>query len=390
MRAFLPLLTLFVIRLAPGIAFQSVAVAAPLLMLALGLNHAQAGLALGAFTLPGLIVSVPAGMLARRIGDAAVLCGALLLLAAGALLAATAHAYPVLLIGRAVSGAGGVSILMLIIKMTADRYAGPWLSTASAVTITAWPAGLALGLLLFGPLPAAVGWRLTLGLVCVPALIGLLLVPLVGHANRGTASPAQAAATAPGPPRSFVAGAIATWALINALLPVIIGFLPGYLMTQGASLEGAATATSLAVWTPAIGIPLGGLLADRMLGRRSSVVLGLTLTAAMLLLIGSGITMPAALVAFGIAFSLAPGPLTAQLGQATPPEARAVVFGWYSACSYGAMTVGPWLAGWLRDFTADPRTPLLFAAAASLLALVPYALMDRAAAWHAAQPEAAG
>ncbi|HET8996728.1 MAG TPA: MFS transporter [Acetobacteraceae bacterium] len=380
MRAFLPLLTLFVIRLAPGIAFQSVAVAAPLLMLALGLNHAQAGLALGVFTLPGLVVSVPAGMLARRIGDSAVLCGALLLVAAGALIAGTAHAYPLLLAGRALGGAGGVSILMLVLKMTADRYAGPWLATASAVTITAWPAGLALGLLVFGPLPQALGWRATLLLAGAPALLGLLLVPLIGRAKGGTAAAAHAAGIAPLPPRRFMLGAIATWAMINAVLPIIIGFLPGYLMSQGRDLDAAAAATSLAVWTPAIGIPLGGLLADRLLGRRAAVMLGLTLTAAMLLLIGSGITMGMALAAFGIAFSLAPGPLTAQLGQAMPLRARAVVFGWYSACSYGAMTVGPWVAGWLRDSTGDPRAPLLFAAAVMLLALAPYALMDRAAA----------
>ena len=385
MRALLPLLTLFVIRLAPGIAFQSVAVAAPLLMLTLDLNHAQVGLALGIFTLPGLIVSVPAGMLARRIGDSAVLCGALLLMAGGALIVCTAHSYPVLLAGRALGGAGGVSILMLVLKMTADRYAGPWLSTASAVTITAWPAGLALGLLVFGPLPAALGWRTTLALAGVPALVALLLVPLTGPAHRGAAATPQPAGTQPLPPRGFIIGAIGTWAALNALLPIIIGFLPGYLMTQGRGLDAAAAATSLAVWTPALGIPLGGLLADRVLGRRGSVMLGLTLTAAMLLLIGSGITMGMALVALGIAFSLVPGPLTAQLGQATPLRARAVVFGWYSACSYGAMTVGPWAAGWLRDTTADPRAPLLFAAALTLLALVPYALMDRAAAAHAAR-----
>jgi MFS family permease len=79
----------------------------------------------------------------------------------------------------------------------------------------------------------------------------------------------------------------------------------------------------------------------------------------------------------GLACALAPGPLTAQVGHATPAAARAVVFGWYSAGSYAAMTVSPWIAGVLRDASGDARAPLFFAAALSLGILVPYAVVLR-------------
>ncbi len=45
----LPLVVLFVIRPTPGFAFQAAAVAMPGLIANLGLDHAQAGLVLGAF-----------------------------------------------------------------------------------------------------------------------------------------------------------------------------------------------------------------------------------------------------------------------------------------------------------------------------------------------------
>ncbi len=170
----LPLIALFLIRLTPGFAFQAAAVATPGLIADLGLDHAQAGLVLGAFTLPGIVVTVPAGLLARRIGDRAVLCGGLALVALGAVLASRANSFATLLLARVVAGTGGVSILMLIIKMTADRYAGPWLSTASAITITSWPAGLGLALVALGPVPAALGWRFTLGLAGSPALLAIV------------------------------------------------------------------------------------------------------------------------------------------------------------------------------------------------------------------------
>lgn len=375
MRAILPLLMLFAIRLTPAIAFQSVAVAAPAMIGALKLDHAQAGLLLGAFMLPGIVVTVPAGMLARRIGDRAVLCGGLTLIALGALTVSRVNSFPALLAARVLGGAGGVSVLMLVIKMTTDRYAGPWLSTASAITITSWPAGLALGLLLLGPVPAALGWHATLGLAGVPALLAILLVPFAGRAP--TAVSATGSSSVPAPRLAFVIGAVLSWSMINAVLAIIVGFLPDYLVSLGRSIDAAAAAASLAVWCPAVAIPFGGLLADRLIGRRAAVIAGLLATAGFLVIVATSGGAAIILIGVGLAFSAAPGPLTAQLGQATPPSARAVVFGWYSAGSYTAMTIAPWLAGWLRDATGEARAPLLFAAALSLTAVGPYALMNR-------------
>lgn len=368
----LPLIALFVLRLAPGFAFQAAAVATPGLIADLGLDHAQAGLVLGAFTLPGIVATVPAGLLARRIGDRAVLAGGLGLIALGALLARGSPGFPALVGARVLAGIGGVSVLMLAIKMTADRYVGPWLSTASSVIITSWPAGLALALVLLGPVSATLGWRATLGLAGVPSLLGMLLIPLVGRGGAGAADPARADARRGGPPLAFVAAAVLSWSAMNGQLAVLVGFLPGYLLATGRSIEGAAATASLAVWTPAVAIPFGGLLADRLLGRKAAVILGASATAALLSVVPLTRGAVPVLLALGLAFALAPGPLTAQVGQATPAAARAVVFGWYSAGSYAAMSVSPWAAGVLRDASGDARAPLFFAAALSLGVLIPY------------------
>jgi hypothetical protein len=68
----LPLIALFVLRLAPGFAFQAAAVATPGLIAELGLDHAQAGLVLGAFTLPGIVATVPPAC--SRAGSATARC----------------------------------------------------------------------------------------------------------------------------------------------------------------------------------------------------------------------------------------------------------------------------------------------------------------------------
>jgi MFS-type transporter involved in bile tolerance (Atg22 family) len=109
-------------------------------------------------------------------------------------------------------------------------------------------------------------------------------------------------------------------------------------------------------------------------GRPVLILAGLLGMALMLLGVAHGLTGGAAMIALGLLFSLAPGPLTAEVGQAIPARMRAVVFGWYSGASYAAMTVAPWLAGWLRDATGAPSAPLLLAAALSLAAVGAYVL----------------
>jgi MFS family permease len=373
----LPLIALFVIRLTPGFAFQAAVVATPGLIADLGLDHAQAGLVLGAFTLPGIVVTVPAGLLARRIGDRAVLAGGLALIALGALLGSRPLGFPALMATRVVAGIGGVSVLMLVIKMTTDRYAGPWLSTASAITITSWPVGLALALVALGPVPSALGWRATLGLAGAPALAAMLLIPCVGRSCVRATDQARAEARRGGPPLAFVAAAVLSWSAMNGQLAVLVGFLPGYFVAIGHSIEAAAATASLAVWTPALAIPFGGLLADRLIGRKAAVILGAVGTAAFMIAVPLTRGAAPVLLALGLAFAMGPGPLTAQVGQATPPAARAVVFGWYSAGSYAAMTISPWIAGVLRDASGDARAPLFLAAALSLGILIPYAAVLR-------------
>ena len=78
----MPLLALFLIRAAAGYQFQAVAGAAPLLVTA-GYDYAQVGLLVGAYMLPGILVTVPAGYLSRTLGDQRVLTAGLFLMMAG-------------------------------------------------------------------------------------------------------------------------------------------------------------------------------------------------------------------------------------------------------------------------------------------------------------------
>lgn len=356
-----PLFALLAIRATGAFQLQSAAVAAPSLIAELGLTYAEIGMLFGAFMIPGLFLTVPGGLLARRIGDRPVLRGAMVLMAAGAVLAAMADGFTGMLAGRVLSGCGGVVMLMLVIKMTTDRYAGPMLSTATSMVIVSWPAGMAASLVLLGPVGDSLGWRWVLGLSGLPVALAIGLTFLVGHAP--PAPVLAAGAVVRRVTWRFIAAASGNWTLYNAAIAVMAGFLPAFLVDTGRPAVAAAALASVVTWSFAAATPFGGLIADRLIGRPAAVIAGAIATGTMLLVVAPADGALWALVVLGIAYAIPPGALTAQVGEATPQHARALVFGWYSAGSYVGLTIAPWIAGRLRDVTADPNAPLLFGAA---------------------------
>jgi MFS family permease len=362
-----PLFALFVIRATGGYQFQAVAGAAPLLV-ASGYDYARVGLLIGAYMLPGIFVTVPAGILSRRLGDKPVVAAGLCLMLAGAALMALTDSFPMLIAGRVLSGVGGLAVLMLVIKMTADRYAGPFLSTATAVVVTSWYVGFAGSLVVSSQLAVIGDARLALAASGLPALLGLVMLPFVGTPR---AAPPSGPAAAPARvPWRFIAAAALCWTLMNVSFAVLIGFLPAYLVARGLSAPEAGATGSILSWSSAATTIAGGYVADRLLGRTATVIVGMVAGALLTALIPLAAGAVPVLVACGLAFALFPAALTAQVGQATPPAARGVVFGWYSGASYVGLSLVPWLAGVLRDASGQPSAPI-FLASLFLVAMLP-------------------
>ena len=318
--------------------------------------------------IPGIFVTVLGGLLAARIGDRPVLRAAMLLMVAGALVCAIADGFTGLVLGRVISGCGGVVMLMLVIKMTADRYAGPMLSTASSTVILSWPIGFAASLVLLGPVGESLGWRWVLGLSGLPVALAIGLTFLVGHAP--AASPRAPGGSDRRVTWRFIAAATGNWTLYNAGFAVMAAFLPAFLIDAGQPAGAAAARASIVTWSFAVAMPFCGWIADRMIGRSAAVLAGVLATGILMLLIGPANGAPWTLVLLGIGYAIPPGALTSQVGDATPQPARALVFGWYSAGSYLGVTIALWAAGLLRDTTGSPNAPLAFGGAL-LLAMLP-------------------
>jgi len=378
---------IFVTRTSMGVQFQSIASVGPLLVADLGLSYAQVGTLIGLYLLPGVALSLPGGLIGQRFGDRrAVVCG-LAAMVVGGLLTAWSDGFVGAAAGRLLSGGGAVLMNILLIKMTADWFAGREMATAMAAVLTAWPVGLGLAAATFGALATATSWRISLVVAAATAALGLVLMAAVFREVPERAACARSALGARDLGLTVTSGA--AWGVFFASLAAVIAFGPPMLVARGASLGQAGFEVSLAIWVTIVSVPLGGLLSDRVGRPNAFIVVGSLGGAGLLWALP---TMPAAalgLVLVGAVIGAAPGPLTSLLPRALAPERLAGGLGVSYTVYYLVMAAVQPVAGLLRDRTGDPATPVRFAAAAmaaTVVGLAAFRLIERRSATSRSTP----
>ena len=366
------LAVLFLARTVMAVQFQTVGSTAPFLRHAFAIDFAQLGTLIGLYMLPGIVIALPGGVLGQRFGAKRVVLVGLLLMAAGGALMGAASSFAELAAGRLISGVGAVLINVLMTKMVADWFAGRELVTAMAVLVASWPLGLALGLLSFTPLAAALSWSAAMQAGTLLSLASFVLIAASYRDPPELRTTAGARLRLNLTAREWLAVSCAgfVWMIYNVGYIVLISFLPGFFGAHGLSPAEAAGIVSFLGWTLIPSVPLAGYLAER-LGRPNLFMVGgfvVSGLAAAALPFASAPLYPFALLA--LAVGAPAGPIMALPAQALRVEHRSggmgVFFTWY----YAGMAVLPGLAGFARDMTASAAAPALFAAGMMGLALL--------------------
>lgn len=385
------LAVLFAARTAMAFQFQSAAALSPFLSERYGVGLADIGLLIGLYLSPGMAIALPGGAIGRKLGDKAAVAAGMTLMLAGGLAAALLPDWTAQVAGRLVAGLGGVLLNVLMTKMVADWFAGRELSTAMGLFVNSWPIGIALALLVLPTVCVLAGLEATAGLIAAVVALGLGLFllgyrppPTVDVPRRAKSEKLRGAALA----SVLIAGAI--WGLYNAAIGMIFGFAPAMLAERGWTPAEAGVATSLALWTVALSVPLGGWIADRVLPRDGVLLLGLVLFALVMSAVPATPGSLALFIALGAVGGLPAGPVMSLPAIVLRPEHRAFGMGVFFTLFYVAIFLAPVAAGALADaaggaWAVFPFGAALLAACVGLLglfrAMAARALNRAAPAW---------
>jgi len=290
-------------------------------------------------------------------------------------LLALSDAYEIMFTGRLISGLGAVLLNVLVTKMVTDWFSEHRITTAMGVLISSWPLGIAIALLTIGPLEEMVGLRLAFFVPVAVCVIALLLVstiytdpPELTESVSAPKESSQGKLTAYELWGVVLSGCV--WCLYNIAFILPLSFGPDFLVTKGVTLISAGAIVSLASWLIIPALPLGAWIAERIGRPVTTMVVTFVAIAILTWMIPVTSFYVVIFAAIGIIFGPAGGLIMALPTQVLSKENRAIGMGIFFTIYYAGMGVFPAIAGYARDVTGTPATPLILAGVAILFAVL--------------------
>lgn len=161
-----------------GMGSAAGAIAVPVVAEDFGISNGTATWTISLYVLMLAVTTAVYGRVSDLVGTRLPLLFGVGLMAVGALLAAAAPTFTVLLLARMLQGAGAAAVPTLGVTIVNGRYSGDVRSVALGRVTAVAAALMSIGPLVGGLLEHALGWR---AVMAMPVL-GLLLVPPLWHA----------------------------------------------------------------------------------------------------------------------------------------------------------------------------------------------------------------
>jgi MFS family permease len=386
-----------------GMGSSSAAIALPLIAEDLGVGVGQAAWTISLYALMLAVTTAVYGRVSDLVGVRGPLLVGIGLMTAGAVVAALAPTFGVLVVARLFQGAGAAAVPTLGVAVLSARYDGAVRGLALG-RLAAYAAAVScLGPLVGGLVEHAFGWRAVMAL----PILGVLVVPFVWRALTGEGTGARldilgavlVAATAAGlvllvqSPSTGLAIAIAGILLLVLGAPAVAlrvkrrpcGFLPVTVIRNATVVRSALAAAAVpAAWfalliaVPAVLVHDGwepwqvglllvpsaavalfvprvtGPLLDRIGSGPSLAVAGVIASVALVLAAAGAwavapVVLSAAVVLVTVAFGLGQPALSAAVGQAVPQDVRGVALGIATLLFLVGGSVGSAVVGGLGD-----------------------------------------
>ena len=357
-----------------AVVFQSIPPVMSLIISHFHLSHHQAGLLMSLFALPGVFVSLPAGMLADRYGVKPVGVLSMLLTISGDLLVSMGNSFGVVLAGRIIAGTGASSLVIIVPQAIAQWFADRDMGVAMGIFNTAMPIGTIISLNAFPLLAGAWGWRSGIWATILFTALALTIFaifyrrpPDIPEKCREASQPMPGVGSI-GFPIWFVGGA---WAFFNASIISLFTFASDFMVTKGFGLAFAGFDTSLVMVGSMVFSPVIGFMVDRVGRKELFIVFGSVGMASFLALL-PGVSQNFGLLFLFVGFTAAfvPAPVFSLAAEVVTRERLGMGYGILSTLNNVGVFLGPQLVGLSRDATGSYRASFWLMAFFSALAAI--------------------
>lgn len=365
-----------------------------------GASYTAIGLALTAFNVVSATLQTPAGFLVDRVGPRTILTGGLLLGAGAITVAALVPGYWALVAAFAMLGLANTVYHPCDYAILSATIDGKRIGKAFSIHTFAGylGSGVAPPIVLF--CAAFWGWR---GAFLVAAALGAAVAALLllrgGVLSRPVAAPSKATDTAPVAVgwRLLFSTPILRNLLFFALLAMANGGLQNFSVVALGALHGTpASAANFALsgflLLSALGVLVGGIIADRTMRHERVAALCFAATSTMVVLVGwvdlGTVLLVLTMSVGGLLNGIIQPSRDMMVRAVTPPGAFGRVFGFVSTgFNLGGM-ISPLLYGWLMD-RGEPRLIFVLICGFIVLALLTAITRPRPAPVAAPRPVAA-
>jgi predicted MFS family arabinose efflux permease len=384
-----------------ALVFQSFSPVLDLMISGIGLTHGQAGALMSYFALPGILFSIPAGVLSDRYGARTVGLVSLILMTIGSALTAAGGDFLWLAAGRTIAGMGAFTLTVTLTQLISVWFKGRELGLAMGVYNTGMPLGTIIALNTLGVIGRAQGWHVSLAATAAVSMIALIAFYYVarvpaGADGGGTSEygvrkreegrrtredgrkktrvfPSALEIRQLGPGVWLVG---VSWLWVNAAGISFLTFGTDYFLSRGESAAAAGLLTSFLMVGSVFLSPLAGFMIDRGWSQKAMIIVGSVLLGIVYVLIPQmKFNVYALTIVLGVAAALIPVAVFSLPARILPLRHVGLGFGIISACLNIGITIGPCMVGIARDLVGGYYTGFVMMAVFSFLSLAAIALL---------------
>ena len=365
-----------------ALVFQAVPTVLRQIVDSFQVSHAQAGLLMSLFALPGIVLSIPGGVILDRYGTklvGGVTFGVMLI---GAVVVASSTSFPVMLAARLLSGCGAMVLIITASQNVARWFSGRELGLAMGMFNTAMPFGTIVSFNTFSRMGPLYGWRIPLVIAASFALVSFAAFLWFTNPPRNEGRCGLEAGRMRGFSGIGIAAAFVglrrvpmsvwflglVWLWFNAATLSFTTFAMDYFRLKALPVGLSGVLASSTMLGSLVLSPLIGLHAQRKGWNVGYILAGnlLLALAFSIMPFSRGQLFPVALLV--VASPFIPAPLFSLLPRILDPGSLGVGYGILSALLNVGTLIGPYVVGLAYDLTSSYAASLLVMAFFSVMA----------------------